>query len=361
MDSITNTQTPELQASESYFQCMDPINLEDVVKNDLQRWSIRKRSEEYLPVHHDGPFPLSDLEPFSSARNRDSICLYKERMAKHRQVGSQEDSPPRKLVKFDTFPFGVIAPPTTRLARELKAYRRKLTEKSCEWTHQALLDLEAELQATCDLLRELRVKEPSKSEGDPFSKPSLASRASDLSQKIAKKVAPNVRASIFCSAAEDKSAPRPRVKSGVSWRSATKSKFADRVRALADKLPGHKNKVNNETSSPVTFKIMNWQNLSPSASTESIGALYDRLNTREATRESTSPSPKSKSRIDSATVQRSEQRQARYSGQQAGWEIRRARSEHEGPSGSEVKTHLGSDLRRNSVDPLSVYSRALSG
>lgn len=175
MDSITNIPTSELQASESYFQCIDPINLEDVVRNDLQRWSIRKRSEEYLPVHHDGPFPLSDLEPFSSARNRDSICLYKERMAKHHQVGTQEDRPPRKLVKFDTFPFGIIAPSTTRLAKELKAYRRKLTEKSCEWTRQALLDLEAELQATCDLLRELRVKEPSTSEEGSSNKPSLAS------------------------------------------------------------------------------------------------------------------------------------------------------------------------------------------
>jgi hypothetical protein len=362
MDSITNLPTSELQASESYFPVMDPINLEDVVKNDLQRWSIRKRSEGYLPVHHDGPFPLSDLEPFSSVRARDSICLYKERMAKYHQVGSREHKPLKRLIKFDIPSFGVIAPSKTHLARELKAYRRKFTEKSCERARQELLDLEAELHVTSLLLQELRVKKPSQSESMSSNKPSLASRASDLSQKIAKKVAPNVRASILCSASEDKPAARPRVKSGVSWRSATKSKLADRVRALIEKLPPHKSKVINETPSPVTFKTMNWQNLSPTPSTESIGALYDRLQTREASRDSTSPSPKSKPRVGSAAVQRTERRQARYSGEQASREIRRAGSEHERPPGSDGETHLGCDLRRNSVaDSLSVYSRALSG
>jgi hypothetical protein len=277
MESITNTQTPELQASESYFPVMDPINLEDVVKNDLQRWSIRKRSEEYLPVHHDGPFPLSDLEPFPSVRVRDSICLYKERMAKYHQVGTREHKSLRRLIKFNTSS-RVVAPSTSRLARELKAFRRRLTEKSCEWTHQALLDLEAELHATSLLLQELRVKKPSTSEEGPSSKPSLASRASE-----------NIRASILCSAPEDKPAGRPKVISGVSWKSVTRSKLADRARALLDRLPGHKSKVKNETSSPVTFKIMNWQNLSPSASTESMGDLYDRLQSREASRASTSP------------------------------------------------------------------------
>jgi hypothetical protein len=309
MASITNTYTPEVQASETYFQCIDPINLEDVVKNDLQKWSVRKRSEEYLPVYHDGPFPLSDLEPFSSEEIRDSICHYKDSMAKYHQVESQEHKSLRKLIKFNTFPFGVIAPSTTRLSKELKAYRRRLTERSYEWTRQALLDLEVELHATCHLLnQELRVKKPSTSEGESSSKPSLASRASNLSQKIAHKVAPNVRASILCSTAEEKLAARPKVKSGVSWKSAARSKVAEKVRALVDRLHQEKSKVYNENRSPVTFKMMNWQNLSPTPSTESIGALYDRLQTREASRASTSPSPRSKSRVDSATVHRTERR-----------------------------------------------------
>jgi hypothetical protein len=363
MASITNTYTPEVQASETYFQCIDPINLEHVVKNDLQKWSIRKRSEEYLPVHHDGPFPLSDLEPFSSEEIRDSICHYKDSMAKYHQVESQEHKPLRKLIKFYNFPFGVIAPSTTRLSKELKAYRRRLTERSYEWTRQALLDLEVELHATYHLLnQELRVKKPSQSEEGSSNKPSLASRASDLSQKIAHKIAPNVRVPMFCSAAEDKPAAGPRVKSGVSWKSATRSKVAEKLRAFVDKLHQHKSKVYDENRSPVTSKMMNWQNLSPTPSTESIGALYDKLQTREVSRASTSPSPKSKSRVDSATVQRTERRQAGYSGEQTGREIRRPGSEYERPLGPDGKTHLRCDLRRNSVtDSLSVYSRALSG
>jgi hypothetical protein len=146
MASTTNINTDESQASEPWFPVMDPICLTDVCNNDLEKWSTHKKDEDYLTVHQDGPFPLSDDRPFSSERVRDSICIYKERMAGH------DHRTPPKLVTFHTACFGNITPSTEQLSQKLKAYRRRLISKCSQGTSQKLLDLEAELTATLDVV-----------------------------------------------------------------------------------------------------------------------------------------------------------------------------------------------------------------
>jgi hypothetical protein len=141
MDSITNTNTDDLQVSEPWFQVMDPICLDNICENDLEQWSIRKRSEEYLPVHQEGPFPLTGNDCFSSERVRDSIYLYKLRMARHHDVEPQTPKSSSKLIKFDTTCFGSSAPSSARLSKQLKTYRQKLAEKPSERTSDTLLDI----------------------------------------------------------------------------------------------------------------------------------------------------------------------------------------------------------------------------
>jgi hypothetical protein len=170
MDSITNTNTDDLQVSEPWFQVMDPICLDNICENDLEQWSIRKRSEEYLPVHQEGPFPLTGNDCFSSERVRDSIYLYKLRMARHHDVEPQTPKSSSKLIKFDTTCFGSSAPSSARLSKQLKTYRQKLAEKPSERTSDTLLDLEAELSATFDLVRQkLREQEITPSDTNPAS------------------------------------------------------------------------------------------------------------------------------------------------------------------------------------------------
>jgi hypothetical protein len=412
MDSITNTNTDDLQVSEPWFQVMDPICLDNICENDLEQWSIRKRSEEYLPVHQEGPFPLTGNDCFSSERVRDSIYLYKLRMARHHDVEPQTPKSSSKLIKFDTTCFGSSAPSSARLSKQLKTYRQKLAEKPSERTSDTLLDLEAELSATFDLVRQkLREQEITPSDKNPSNKSSLSSRASNLSQKVARKVTHSLSATILCNASQNKSITRPKTITKASWTSTTKSKLAAKVRTLVDGSPRQKRKDSAKSDStitshhqfisPITFNTMNWK-LSPKISTESIKTLYSKLHhSRTSSKSSSPPSPRSKSHCENSFLtqlqQSSERREkveggdacpsiisqalrgreetkqegADYFGEQAGRDVKRQVSrdmrrlgfECQRSSGSEEqKAQEGEVKSRLSVaESISVYSRAVSG
>jgi hypothetical protein len=408
MDSFTTTNTDDLQVSEPFFQVMDPICL-DVCKNDLEQWSIRKRSEEYLPVHQEGPFPLTGADSFSSERVRDSIYLYKECMARHHDVEPETSKSSSKLIKFDITCFGSSAPSSARLSKQLKSYRQKLTEKPCERTNDTLLDLEAELAATVDLVRQkLREQEITPSDKNSSNRSSLSSRASNLSQKVARKVTHSLSATILCNASDNKST-RPKPIAKASWTSVTKSKLAAKVRTLVDGSPRQKRKdsaksdnsdntiTSHQFISPITFNTMNWK-LSPKKSTESIKTLCSKLHhSRTSSKSSSPPSPRSRSHCEiffPHQLQSSERREKvdggdacpsiisqalrgreetgtereDYFGEQAGrdvrrqisWDMRRLGFECQRSSGSE---HQGGNVSRklSVAESVSVYSRAMSG
>ena len=187
---MTNINTNDMHASESYFPTMDPICLTNLCKTDLEKWSINKDNESYLTVHQDGPFPLSDDEPFSSENIRDSICVYRERMAKDhiRNQMLSDINTSSKLVKFHvSTSFGKIVPSTKQLFQKLRAYRRRLATKCHHKTKsEKLSQLEQELTATLELVQQKLQEQNLREEGkmgttsSSSSKHSLCSRASSL-------------------------------------------------------------------------------------------------------------------------------------------------------------------------------------
>ena len=314
MASITNINAGKSQASEAWFPVMDPICLTDVCKDDLENWSTHKKDEDYLTVHQDGPFPLSDGQPLSSKRVRDSICIYKERMAGH------DYKTPPKLVTFHITCFANTTPSTEQLSQKLKAYRRRLVSKSSQGTSQKLLDLEVELTATLDVVQQkLREQVITTSENSSPSKTSISSRASDLSHKLAKKVTKSFSTSISSTASGYKTTSRPKVILRASWASTTTSKLADKVHSLLNKTnqQTRSNSIESDSSfdsvysetsiesidtnhcikpisknranfSPITFDEVIWKpsSIKKMASVESL---------RRGSRDFSPPSPKSQS------------------------------------------------------------------
>ncbi|KAH0286650.1 hypothetical protein M436DRAFT_65110 [Aureobasidium namibiae CBS 147.97] len=321
MDHITDLRTDEVSTSKPWFQVMDPICLESVCKNDLEKWSIQKDKEEYLAIHQDGPFPLPDNQPLSSEQVRDSICLYKERMVKHHQHEQESLKTSSQKTKFRIRSFGNIAPSTKHLFQQLRAYRRKLTGKLGEQTCEKLANLKAELIATIDVVHQkLRQQNTTTSTKSPSSKSSLSSRASDLSQNAAKKVTESLRASMPCTTSEKKVTQRPDIISKTSWIPATTSKLAARVRTLVKRSPQATRKISirsvdtrssmdsvyaessitgdhqNTQHSPITFGKISWRK-SPTSSTASTNTLRSVPRSSTSSRRSTPPSPRSKSYI----------------------------------------------------------------
>jgi len=332
MDHVTDLRTDEASTSKAWFEVMDPICLESVCKNDLQRWSIQKAKEEYLAIHQDGPFPLPDDQPLSSEQVRDSICLYKERMVKHHQHEQESLKTSSKMTKFRIRSFGNITPSTNHLFQQLGAYRRK-TGKVDEQASEKLADLEAELIATIDVVRQkLRQQNTTTNTKSPSSKSSLSSRASDLSHKAAKKVTKSLRVSMPFTTPEKKATQRPDIISKTSWTSATTSKLAGKVRTLVKKSPqatrrtsirsvdtrSSMDSVYTESSidgdhqsiqhSPITFGKINWRK-SPTSSTASTDTLRSVPRSSTSSRRSTPPSPRSKSHADTNHTQQQQQQQ----------------------------------------------------
>lgn len=345
MASITNINTDESQVSEPWFPVMDPICLTDVCKNDLEKWSIHKKDEGYLTVHQDGPFPLSDAKPLSSERVRDSICIYRERMAAH----DHQTSP--KLVTFHITCFANITPSTEQLSQKLKAYRRRLTSKSSQGTSQKLLDLEAELTATLDVVHQkLREQVITTSENSSPSNTSISSRASDLSHKLAKKVTKSFSTSIFSTVSGTKTTSRPRVISRASWASATTSRLADKVRSLIEKP--HQQTRSNSIESDSSFN---------SVYSETTIESVD-------TKHSVKPTSNNHKRFSPMTFDEiiwkpsSVKRMASVESLRNRLRCSRRGSKESSPPSPKSQSHLEVDIRRNSVaNSASVYSRSLSG
>lgn len=288
--------------SESWFQVMDPISIADVCKNDLEQWSILKKNEKYLTVHQDlTPFSMSDIFPSpSETRVRDSICVYKERMAKgHHHIHRRVPKMFSKLTRFNTTSYGSIAPSTDKLAEKLKAYRQRLDSESTGLTSEQLLSLEKELSTTVQIVQQkLRSHGHATSEKGTNSsgKSSLSSRASDLSKKAAEKVSKSFCATMLCTTSENDTTPRPKAISRPSWTSTT-SKIATKFRNFVDKQPQQspKNSIESVTTgppntptSPVTFNQTIWK-LSPGRSTASLKPALKKTSTS-----SQPPSPHSR-------------------------------------------------------------------
>lgn len=417
MDHVTDLRPDEAPASESWFQVVDPICLENVCKNDLEKWSIQKHKEEYLAIHQDGPFPLPDNQPLSSEQVRDSICLYKERMVKHHQHEQESLKTLSKMTKFDIRRVGNIAPSTKHLFQQLKAYRRKLTGKAGEQASETLADLEAELIATIDVVHQkLRQQNSTTGTKTPSSKSSLSSRASDLSHRAAKEVTKSLRASMPCTTPENKSTQRPNLVSSTSWASATTSKLAGKVRTLVKKSPQAMGKTSikspdtrssmdsvytessinsdrqNTQHSPVAFGKISWKK-SPTSSTASMNTLRSVPRSSTSSRRSTPPSPRSKSHTNTNYAQQQQQYHAskrrewnlsgdwwpaitagsipnregtergsmRSRSAEPGCDDRRMGSEVRKPSGLEEEGYLGWKENQDPIaDSESVYSGRLS-
>lgn len=401
MDSVTDLKTDEVPASEPWFPVMDPISLDDVCKNDLQKWSIHKRNEEYLAVHHDGPFPLTSAQPFASEQVRDSIFLYKERMAKHHQHAQETLKTSSKINRFDITSFRSTAPSTKRLIQQLKAYRRKLTENPNKQANQDLSDLDAELSATIDVVHQrLQRQDTTASAKSSPSKSSLSSRASDLSQKAAKKVSKNFRACLRRTAPENKAIQRSEVIPRTSCASASTSKVAGKVRNLIKKSPQATRKNSGESvdtnssmdsvytestidsdhqdiqHSPIIFGKLNWRR-SPTSSIASIQTLRSKLRSRRSSKSSTPPSPRSQPHTNihhpqqqpferhelglrgfcwpGITAENLQDHQRTENGdvgsqsEDSGCDVRRRGLEVQRPTGFEYEGYLRWDKRRTSV------------
>ncbi|KAK6007763.1 hypothetical protein QM012_004577 [Aureobasidium pullulans] len=288
MDGVTNLRIIEPKTPEPWFQVMDPISVADVCNNDLEKWSILKKNEKYLTVHQTAiPIPMSETVPFSSeTRIRDSICVYKERMAKGYHHSHRVPKMFSKLTRFNTKSFGSVAPSTNQLSETLRAYRQKLDSDHTEISSEKLLSLEKELDATVQIVQQrLRIHGNTESEKGTESsgKISLTSRASDLTKKAAKRVSRGFRATMLCSASKHNTTPRPKAISRPSFASAT-SKIAVKFRNLMDKQTQHSPKesvateISNSPTSPVTFNPEIWK-LSPGLSTASLNPALRRAST----------------------------------------------------------------------------------
>jgi hypothetical protein len=347
MASITNINAGKSQASEAWFPVMDPICLTDVCKDDLENWSTHKKDEDYLTVHQDGPFPLSDGQPLSSKRVRDSICIYKERMAGH------DHKTPPKLVKFHTTCFANTTPSTEQLSQKLKAYRRRLISKSSQGTSQKLLDLEVELTAILDVVQQkLREQVITTSENSSPSKTSISSRASDLSHKLARKVTKSFSSSISSTASGNKTTSRPKDISRASWASATTSKLADKVRGLIEKShqPTRSNSIESDGSFDSVYSGTSIESVDTKHSIKPISSNNARFS--PITFDEVIWKPSSVKKMASAESLRNKLRCSS-----------RGSQDLSPPSPkSQSQSRLEVDLRRNSVaNSASVYSRSLSG
>ncbi|KAH0355137.1 hypothetical protein KCU83_g2026, partial [Aureobasidium melanogenum] len=379
MDIVIDLQLNESQISEPWFQVMDPISIADVCENDLEKWSIHKKNEKYLTVHQaETPISMSDTVPFSSKKRvRDSICVYKERMNNghhhaHRTVPKMFS----KLTRFNTTSYGSIAPSTDQLHEKLKAYRQNLDIDYIEMTSEQLRSLEKELSATVQVVQQkLRSHGNTTSEESAISssKPSLSSRASDLSKKAAKKISRLLR---LC----------------ALHFSSTTSKLAVKFRNLLDNQTQHPPKESiesvttntppNTPTSPVTFNPEIWR-LSPGQSTASIKPALKR-----ASNSSPPPSPRSRAQSsieytqdepferrewipsenisnctsispdDPSDYQKTERGYAECHSEHSGWDVRKIST---ASSESEFNRPLGWDLRKKSAAcSASHYSRSVS-
>ncbi|KAH0269177.1 hypothetical protein KCU91_g8899, partial [Aureobasidium melanogenum] len=397
MDIVIDLQLNESQITEPWFQVMDPISIADVCENDLEKWSIHKKNEKYLTVHQaETPISMSDTVPFSSKKRvRDSICVYKERMNNghhhaHRAVPKMFS----KLTRFNTTSYGSIAPSTDQLHEKLKAYRQNLDIDYIEMTSEQLRSLEKELSATVQVVQQkLRSHGNTTSEESAISssKPSLSSRASDLSKKAAKKISKDFCVSVLCSASEHNTVPRPRAISRPSF-SSTTSKLAVKFRNLLDNQTQHPPKESiesvttntppNTPTSPVTFNPEIWR-LSPGQSTASIKPALKR-----ASNSSPPPSPRSRAHSsieytqdepferrewipsenisnctsispdDPPDYQKTERGYAECHSEHSGWDVRKIST---ASSESEFNRPSGWDLRKKSAAySASHYSRSVS-